>query len=84
MSCHHGGMLSTVALRSPRSVRRRTAASALTAVALVASLAACSGGDDDTADLFTEISRAVDKHLWFLEAHVQEPTGTLRDGNAGR
>lgn len=41
-------------------------------------------GDPDTADLFTEISRAVDKHLWFLEAHVQEPTGTLRDGNAGR
>jgi starvation-inducible DNA-binding protein len=41
-------------------------------------------GDPDTADLFTEISRAVDKHLWFLEAHVQEPTGTLRDGNQGR
>ncbi len=41
-------------------------------------------GDPDTADLFTEISRAVDKHLWFLEAHVQEPTGTLRDGISGR
>ncbi|SFL31313.1 DNA starvation/stationary phase protection protein Dps [Methylobacterium pseudosasicola] len=41
-------------------------------------------GDPDTADLFTEISRAVDKQLWFLEAHVQEPTGTLRDGNPGR
>jgi starvation-inducible DNA-binding protein len=27
--------------------------------------------DKTTADLFTEISRAVDKHLWFLEAHVQ-------------
>ena len=38
-------------------------------------------GDPDTADLFTEISRAVDKHLWFLKADVQEPTGTLRDGN---
>ena len=23
------------------------------------------------ADLFTEISRAADKHLWFLEAHLQ-------------
>jgi len=38
-------------------------------------------GDPGTADLFTEISRAIDKHLWFLEAHVQEPTGDLRDGN---
>ena len=38
-------------------------------------------GDPDTADLFTEISRAVDKQLWFLEAHVQEPTGDMRDGN---
>lgn len=29
-------------------------------------------GDQATADLFTEISRAVDKHLWFLEAHLHE------------
>lgn len=28
-------------------------------------------GDADTADLFTEISRGVDKSLWFVEAHVQ-------------
>jgi starvation-inducible DNA-binding protein len=28
-------------------------------------------GDKDTADIFTEISRAVDKDLWFLEAHLQ-------------
>ncbi len=28
-------------------------------------------GDADTADLYTEISRAVDKRLWFLEAHLQ-------------
>ena len=41
-------------------------------------------GDPDTADLFTEISRAVDKQLWFLEAHVQEPTGAMRDGNSAR
>ena len=27
-------------------------------------------GDADTADLFTGISRAVDKNLWFLEAHL--------------
>ena len=30
-----------------------------------------SQGDADTADLFTEISRGVDKALWFLEAHLQ-------------
>jgi starvation-inducible DNA-binding protein len=29
-------------------------------------------GDADTADLFTGISREVDKYLWFLEAHLQE------------
>jgi starvation-inducible DNA-binding protein len=28
-------------------------------------------GDKDTADLFTEISRGVDKWLWFVEAHLQ-------------
>jgi hypothetical protein len=28
-------------------------------------------GDADTADLFTEISRAMDKQLWFVEAHLQ-------------
>jgi starvation-inducible DNA-binding protein len=27
--------------------------------------------DADTMDLFTEISRGMDKWLWFLEAHVQ-------------
>lgn len=27
--------------------------------------------DQDTADLFTEVSRAIDKHLWFVEAHLQ-------------
>lgn len=28
-------------------------------------------GDADTADLFTGLSRTVDKSLWFLEAHLQ-------------
>ncbi len=28
--------------------------------------------DADTADLFTGISRAVDKYLWFVEAHAQK------------
>jgi starvation-inducible DNA-binding protein len=27
--------------------------------------------DADTADLFTEVSRGLDKSLWFLEAHLQ-------------
>ena len=26
-------------------------------------------GDQSTADVFTEISRGVDKHLWFVQAH---------------
>jgi starvation-inducible DNA-binding protein len=30
-------------------------------------------GDADTADIFTNYSRALDKSLWFLEAHLQEP-----------
>lgn len=29
-------------------------------------------GDKDSADIFTAYSRALDKALWFLEAHVQE------------
>lgn len=28
-------------------------------------------GDISTSDLYTEVSRAVDKGLWFLEAHLQ-------------
>ena len=31
-------------------------------------------GDKDTADLFTEISRQVDKDIWFLEAHLHDRT----------
>ncbi len=29
-------------------------------------------GDKDTADLFTGQSRALDKDLWFIEAHLQD------------
>jgi starvation-inducible DNA-binding protein len=31
-------------------------------------------GDADTADLYTEVSRAIDKRLWFLEAHLHKET----------
>jgi starvation-inducible DNA-binding protein len=30
-------------------------------------------GDADTSDIFTEISRGIDKWLWFVEAHTQAP-----------
>ncbi len=33
--------------------------------------AALTLADQDTADLFIEVSRAIDKHLWFVEAHAQ-------------
>jgi starvation-inducible DNA-binding protein len=36
--------------------------------------AADKAGDADTADLFTGVSRTVDKYLWFVEAHAQEKT----------
>ncbi|MEM9509441.1 MAG: DNA starvation/stationary phase protection protein Dps [Cyanobacteria bacterium P01_E01_bin.35] len=28
-------------------------------------------GDQDTNDLYIEVSRTIDKYLWFLEAHLQ-------------
>ena len=33
--------------------------------------AAEESGDKDTADLFTGVSRSIDKDLWFIEAHLQ-------------
>ena len=32
---------------------------------------ASKAGDADTADLFTEVSRGIDKLLWLVEAHAQ-------------
>jgi starvation-inducible DNA-binding protein len=32
-------------------------------------------GDQDASDICTEISRGVDKWLWFVEAHAQRPVG---------
>ncbi len=38
--------------------------------------------DADTADLFTEISRGVDKSLWMVEAHVQESPAAAKQVQA--
>ena len=37
--------------------------------------------DADTADLFTEVSRAVDKSLWMVEAHVQDLFAEAKEGD---
>jgi starvation-inducible DNA-binding protein len=42
----------------------------------IASKEATELGDDDSADMFTEISRATDKSLWFVEAHVERSEGS--------
>jgi starvation-inducible DNA-binding protein len=40
---------------------------------------AAAGGDAVTADIFTEIASALDKRLWFLEAHLQaDPVAAQR------
>jgi starvation-inducible DNA-binding protein len=32
---------------------------------------ASAAGDHATADIFTEVSRGIDKSLWMVEAHLQ-------------
>ncbi|NJM70232.1 MAG: DNA starvation/stationary phase protection protein Dps [Scytonema sp. RU_4_4] len=38
-------------------------------------------GDADTADLYTEVSRTIDKRLWFLEAHLQAAVTQAENGS---
>jgi len=37
-------------------------------------------GDAGTSDMYTELSREIDKQLWFLEAHLQGPDLVERTG----
>ncbi|MDP1796709.1 MAG: DNA starvation/stationary phase protection protein Dps [Planctomycetaceae bacterium] len=56
--CDHLNALSTALAAAGKSVR--------------AAIDQADGlGDADTADLFTGISRELDKQLWFVEAHLQ-------------
>lgn len=43
----------------------------LAASARAAIDSAADAGDAGTSDLFTQFSRELDKHLWFIEAHLQ-------------
>jgi starvation-inducible DNA-binding protein len=48
-------------------------------------IASASGVEDqDTADIFTEVSRGVDKWLWFVEAHLQAGSWTRAGARRGR
>ena len=53
------------------NVLRLTGAGVIVCVLAVGIRAADELGDLDTADLFTEVSRGIDKWLWFVEAHLQ-------------
>lgn len=48
-----------------------TAYAALAKTSREATDEAARAGDVDTSDLFTGVSRSLDKSLWFLEAHLQ-------------
>jgi starvation-inducible DNA-binding protein len=54
------------------SIRALVERYALVAASIRAGIdTAAEAGDQDTADVFTEISRALDKSLYFLESHLQ-------------
>ena len=57
------GLASVEALAVVYAMLAKTSRAAIDEAALV--------GDASTADLFTEVSRSLDKALWFLEAHLQ-------------
>lgn len=78
------GTARTVARRSSLAEYSASAADGLAHVEALSSALAAFGqrarqaiddasgfGDLDTADLFTEVSRGIDKWLWFVEAHLQ-------------
>ena len=82
-----GAAFGTVRLAAATSSLAEFPADAFDGMAVVAALAdryaafgafvraaidsADEAGDADTADLFTGVSRGIDKSLWFLEAHLQ-------------
>ena len=44
---------------------------------------AAEAGDVDTSDLFTGMSRELDKDLWFVEAHLSGNTGATQRASSG-
>ncbi|NJL61579.1 MAG: DNA starvation/stationary phase protection protein Dps [Methylacidiphilales bacterium] len=40
--------------------------------------------DADTSDLYTEVSRTIDKRLWFLEAHLQASSNGTNGTSAAK
>jgi starvation-inducible DNA-binding protein len=46
--------------------------------------AAAAANDQDTSDIFTEISRGTDKWLWMVEAHLQEEEREHRSAPRGK
>jgi len=59
------------AVSGEEHVNALTAALAAFGTQIRAGIALATELDADTADLFTEISRNTDKHLWMVEAHAQ-------------